>query len=54
MEQLEKQKIMYAFNDDSKWKKVILDAEEMADRKAIIDKIAIIAMGAAILSILIS
>lgn len=49
---MEKQKIMYAFNDDSKWKKIVYDAQEMLENVDIVDKIAIIAMSSAILSTL--
>ena len=49
---MEKQKIMYAFNDESKWKKILFDAEEMLGNIDIVDKIAIVAMDTAILSTL--
>ena len=49
---MEKQKVMFAFNDETKWSKIIDEAEGMLDCTDIVDKVAIVAMGSAILSIL--
>ncbi len=49
---MKQQKVMYAFNDDTKWKKILGDATGLLDHPERIDKIVIIAMGTAILSLL--
>lgn len=49
---MEKQKVLYAFNDDLHWEKILKDVDHIYARKDLVDKIAIIAFGTAILSIL--
>ena len=49
---MEHQKVMYAFNDDTKWKKILGDATGLLERPEFIDKIVVIAMGTAVLSLL--
>lgn len=49
---MEKQKIMFAFNDETKWSKIVDEAEGMLECTDLVDKIAVVAMGSAILSTL--
>lgn len=49
---MEKQKVMFAFNDDKKWSKIIYEAEGMLNNDDLVEKVVIVAMGTAILSVL--
>ncbi len=47
-----KQKVVYAFNDDTKWRKILGDATGLLTHPDIVDQIVIIATGTAVLSLL--
>ena len=49
---MQKQRIMYAFNDNTNWSTILGDAEGSLELPEKIEKIAILAMGTAILSLL--
>ena len=49
---MEKQKVMFAFNDETKWEKIIGEAEGMLDCADIVENVAIVSMGTTVLSIL--
>ena len=49
---MDKQKILYAFNDDMKWEKLLKDIDNINRYPEVVEKIAVIAFGTAILSIL--
>ena len=49
---MEKQKVMFAFNDDTKWWKIMDEAEGVLELTDKVEKVAVVTMGTAILSIL--
>ncbi len=47
-----KQKVMYVFNDDTKWRKILGDVTGLLGHPDVVDEIVVIATGTAVLSLL--